>query len=97
MTTSIKSVAVDYTDIANRVQAITGRSVFPSTVEAILKVAATTPQPSADAVRELVERWRELSVKSHRDGQYQGYDTLRLCADELESLLSAASGEKVVG
>ena len=55
------------------------------------------PQPSADAVRELVKRWRELSVKSHRDGQYQGYDTLRLCADELESLLSAASGEKGVG
>lgn len=59
--------------------------------------AFTTPQPSADAVRELVKRWRGLSVKSHRDGQYQGHDTLRLCADELESLLSAASDEKGVG
>lgn len=46
----------------------------------------TTPQPSADAVRELVERWRA-----------NGHPYVSDCADELESLLSAASGEKGVG
>jgi hypothetical protein len=33
---------VDYTDIANRAQAITGRSIFPSTVKAVLEVAGIT-------------------------------------------------------
>ena len=41
---------------------------------------ATTPKPSADAVRELVKRWRG-----------SGKAIAHICADELESLLSAAS------
>ena len=41
---------------------------------------ATTPQPSADAVRELVKRWRG-----------SGKAIAHICADELESLLSGGS------
>lgn len=57
-----------------------------------------SPQPSADAVRELVQRWR--SAASENDKLYQrtkGYehkdrsDTLDACADELEYLLSGGS------
>ena len=48
------------------------------------RILYTTPQPSADAVRELVQRWRG-------SGKAIAY----ICADELESLLSAASGEGV--
>lgn len=46
----------------------------------------TTPQPSADAVRELVQRWRDRSA-SMALTSYTGA-TLDKCADELESLLS---------
>lgn len=43
-------------------------------------VEDTTPQPSADAVRELVKRWRG-----------SGKAIAHICADELESLLSGGS------
>lgn len=58
--------------------------------------AATTPQPSADAVRELVERWRDEAEKIglkeemiNSPEDYAGF--LDAKTDELESLLSAAS------
>lgn len=53
---------------------------------------ATTPQPSADAVRELVKRWREDAEIADRNTEGNSYAS---CADELESMLSAASGEGV--
>lgn len=73
------------------------------------EVMSTTPQPSADAVRELVKRWREKAkhheIKGDRADQpadtsewHKGMDEgVSDCADELESMLSAASGEKGVG
>ena len=48
--------------------------------QALTQQQATTPQPSADAVRELVERWRS-----------NGHPYVSDCADELESLLSGGS------
>lgn len=60
-------------------------------------LAATTPQPSADAVRELLKRWRGSGKDWYsNDFDIRGSER-RKCADELESLLSAASGEKGVG
>lgn len=65
--------------------------------------AYTTPQPSADAVRELVRRWRECAKSAANGPMFDGASeyavagTYIACADELESLLSAASGEKGVG
>ena len=64
---------------------------------------ATTPQPSADAVRELVKRWRECAKSAANGPMFDGASeyavagTYIACADELESLLSVASGEKGVG
>lgn len=58
----------------------------PNSLPIGTKLYTTTPQPSADAVRELVKRWRG-----------SGKAIAHICADELESLLSAASGEKGVG
>lgn len=67
------------------------------------------PQPSADAVRELVKRWRakakhheikgdRVDVSADTSEWHKGMDEgVSDCADELESLLSAASGEKGVG
>ena len=59
----------------------------------------TTPQPSADAVRELVKRWREYAAgtKKYAMGDYESGCAAEQnrCADELESLISAASGEGV--
>ncbi len=62
-----------------------------SVLIALRGMGDTTPQPSADAVRELVKRWRGYG-KDCGVSQVWGK-----CADELESLLSAASGEKGVG
>ena len=45
-----------------------------------------TPQPSADAVRELVKRWRDQDARKHSAPGDRSD-----CADELESLLSVAS------
>ena len=56
---------------------------------------ATTPQPSADAVRELVSKMYGGAVAVGSDGQW--VSVRRYLFDELESLLSAASGEKGVG
>ena len=62
---------------------------------------ATTPQPSADAVRELVKRWRECAKSAANGPMFDGASEYAVagtyidCADELESLLSAASGEGV--
>ena len=62
---------------------------------------ATTPQPSADAVRELVKRWRECAKSAANGPMFDGESeyavagTYIACADELESLISAASGEGV--
>ena len=64
---------------------------------------ATTHQPSADAVRELVKRWRECAKSAANGPMFDGASEYAVagtyidCADELESLLSAASGEKGVG
>ena len=69
---------------------------------------ATTPQPSADAVREYVTELRAQADQKMgvagacaHDGDRARYKSaaqlLRRVADELESLLSAASGEKGVG
>lgn len=65
---------------------------------------ATTPQPSADAVRELVKRilnWQPLTSINKADRLYQILIAAGIpfesVTDELESLLSAASGEKGVG
>ena len=56
---------------------------------------ATTPQPSADAVRELVKRWREYAAgtKKYAMGDYESGCAAEQnrCADELESLLSGGS------
>lgn len=67
-------------------------------------VGATTPQPSADAVRELVKRilnWQPLTSINKADRLYQILIAAGIpfesVTDELESLLSAASGEKGVG
>lgn len=48
----------------------------------------TTPQPSADAVRELVQRWR-ISASVCGESEYSdgARDAFSQCADELESLL----------
>jgi hypothetical protein len=51
--------------------------------------AFTTPQPSADAVRELVKRWRDQDARKHSAPGDRSD-----CADELESLLSAASNHQ---
>ena len=71
-------------------------------------VEATTPQPSADAVREYVTELRAQADQKMgvagacaHDGDRARYKSaaqlLRRVADELESLLSADSGEKGVG
>ena len=54
---------------------------------------ATTPQPSADAVRELVSKMYGGAVAVGSDGQW--VSVRRYLLDELESLISAASGEGV--
>jgi hypothetical protein len=75
-----------------------GQTGLQSAVITIQKLAAATPQPSADAVRELVKRWRTGAGLCTRQDYGDGArDALNECADELESLLSAASGEKGVG
>lgn len=53
---------------------------------------ATTPQPSADAVRELVKRWR-VSARVCGETEYSdgARDAFSQCSDELESLLSGGS------
>ena len=62
---------------------------------------ATTPQPSEDAVRELVKRWRECAKSAANGPMFDGASeyavagTYIACADELESLISASSGEGV--
>lgn len=45
----------DYTDIANRVQFQTGRSIWPRTVEAVLKVALSQPTPTAEPCAVIAE------------------------------------------
>ena len=71
--------------------------------QALTQQRDTTPQPSADAVRELVKRWRECAKSAANGPMFDGASeyavagTYIACADELESLLSAASGEKGVG
>ena len=55
------------------------------------------PQPSADAVRELVRRWRECAKSAANGPMFDGASeyavagTYIACADELESLLSGGS------
>ena len=57
----------------------------------------TTPQPSADAVRELVKRWREFAKSAANGPMFDGASeyavagTYIACADELESLISGGS------
>lgn len=57
----------------------------------------TTPQPSADAVRELVKRWRACAKSAANGPMFDGASeyavagTYIACADELESLLSGGS------
>lgn len=58
---------------------------------------ATTPQPSADAVRELAATWRKRAERKRFVGLKNEALLDEAHADELESLLSAASGEKGVG
>lgn len=73
-----------------------------SVLIALRGMGDTTPHPSADAVRELVKRWRDEAGQLLED---HGHDRVAVCvvdamqsmADELESLLSAASGENWVG
>ena len=54
----------------------------------------TTPQTSADAVRELVKRWRECAKSAANGPMFDGASEYAVagtyidCADELESLLS---------
>ncbi len=62
--------------------------------QALTQQRATTPQPSADAVRELVLLSRGLAKRTFNRSTAEMYIHF---ADELESLLSAASGEKGVG
>lgn len=58
---------------------------------------ATTPHPSADAVRELVKRWRECAKSAANGPMFDGASEYAVagtyidCADELESLLSGGS------
>ena len=55
-------------------------------------VEDTTPQPSADAVRELVRRWRiSASVCGETEYSDGARDAFSQCARELESLLSGGS------
>lgn len=57
----------------------------------VFQIGATTPQPSADAVRELVRRWRGSGKDWYsNDFDIRGSER-RKCADELESLLSGGS------
>ncbi len=59
-----------------------------------VEFAYTTPQPSADAVRELVKRWRDEAAKIRKDEGRDGDIFARVIsdmADELESLLSGGS------
>lgn len=76
--------------------------------QALTQRRDTTPQPSADAVREYVTELRaqadqkmEVAGACVHDCDRAHYKSaaqlLRRVADELESLLSAASGEKGVG
>lgn len=57
----------------------------------------TTPQPSADAVRELVKRWRACAKSAANGPMFDGASEYAVagtyidCADELESLLSGGS------
>ena len=57
----------------------------------------TTPHPSADAVRELVRRWRECAKSAANGPMFDGASeyavagTYIACADELESLISGGS------
>ncbi len=57
---------------------------------AAVEVASTTPQPGAEALRELVQRWRkELDRSSVSNDDYNhGFDVAKsTCCHELESLL----------
>lgn len=47
---------IDYTDIANRAQAVTGRSIWPSTVKAILDVATPPAQQPGEVGEDAVFR-----------------------------------------
>ena len=57
----------------------------------------TTHQPSADAVRELVRRWRECAKSAANGPMFDGASEYAVagtyidCADKLESLLSGGS------
>ena len=62
-------------------------------LEQALTQQRATPQPSADAVRELVSKMYGGAVAVGSDGQW--VSVRRYLLDELESLISAASGEGV--
>lgn len=70
-----------------------------SVLIALRDIHATTPQPGAEALRELVQRWREAqkraetdaaNAKKYADTVAYEYESLayKECADELESLLA---------
>ena len=69
----------------------------PNSLPIGTKLYTTTHQPSADAVRELVKRWRACAKSAANGPMFDGASeyavagTYIACADELESLLSAAS------
>ena len=54
-----------------------------------------SPQPSADAVRELVKRWRDKAKRT--DAEDRADDALEFCADELEAALTREAPTEVVG
>lgn len=49
---AVQGEALDYTDIANRAQEITGRSIYPSTAKAVLEAAGVTTPPPAPAAEQ---------------------------------------------
>lgn len=57
----------------------------------IKKLEHTTPQPSAEGLRELVRDWNQRADRS--DAEDKAEDAYAACADELESLLAGGGGK----
>lgn len=69
---------------SQRIAPATQDKLFGIVERARKQFPATTPQPSADAVRELVQRWRKAATESVLRDRQRIY---LACSDELESLL----------
>jgi len=70
-TTDVSAAAPDerealYVDIANRAQEITGRGIWPSTVKAVLEVAASVSAAAPDE-RELAQRYTTVLANLNRE------------------------------